>query len=1222
MRVPTFEETLKEYEATRDIPTFADTLAEEQANTPPQEPVREDIRPPQMGLVQSMAMGLEAGLGIPVSTGGATFIPGQIAEALDVTEVPVAHWMYRVYKPDISIPENRFLAGMAALPPVDIARRQFQAAKGLVTGAPGPPKKWYTFHDFTKDVVGWTGAKGFALSTLMSMTMDAVDIAAPVVGGLKAVKALKAGTQAADFLGETAQAAKKVVNIGGFITTKAGNDAFIEIAKETVERAAKRGVDITKQDNISNLAKQAVGRWRKQYPNLPSAQNPEALQKILHREALQEQKLPVPTAKQLQAQEVMRARQRVMQQFNDGSLELSEESADVASKLKRGGVPISEVKGVPPGVDITKPQLKKLQNELNAHTKRLLGASNLDEAGRPTAFKSSFEGNMVVRKGNHFTVVDTVAERDIAKNLERERSIVQAEQEARELATTTFTVPEEHMLDIQNLTSGYKRQPEATRIMVEDAVKSLYPEYDDLKIKAIATTGTPQAPIPQKMLNKKFADAFGQRGLDTPKIIATKYDHLFSIIKQPGKAARDISGLLERGITHGMDASLRRMGGSGTELADRMETTLLGGRGRAGLWSSRYKNAVQRSHLTKGQMDDAVSLIEGHDEAGNIFTFQQAQIKYGDAVANRMRRYAADHKAIMDDIHATANQVFLEAGGTELPYIENYWAHLWDWEKLSDMMGGVQETQRRIVESIAERRGITVSEATIEFNKYYRSNRQFFAPSLTEARIADMGDYRRTPDSQLDYINSAAQKIEETKQLGLNYSRANELIELITQETGDISRGNFAQAIFDRKFKREPFKLDELTSRSYLEKLKNIALVRLAFSSISNSTQSLLTGFRTSFLDTATVLRKMTFSQEFRKQMVDLAEESGALSIGGGELGKVVGPVVGAVERVSGKRANLLRALFDRSMQDFWASELGVSSDNPILRATGFNATERFNRIVAANAGKTYLDTLVQRIARGKNVKRNTRELEGLLKSADDDLTTPLINYAKRHKNVNLDAIAKNTTHQLSEVAGKAQLRAALRVAEDSQFGITGRFKLPFFWNSDWGKLLTQYKSFSFRTTQLLWREFQRHPKKMLRSAIPYVMMAYPTHFGISRLQEIIHGGEYKQDAWELVEPLFAAGIGSVFYNVLRSAGSKRGTISEAFIPPSVSVITRPVGTTAGAAFGVTSPEYAIEEAIRALGAIPGPQQAGLAVAGPVVAGAMRRERRGKRKKGTFGKFR
>jgi hypothetical protein len=115
------------------------------------------------------------------------------------------------------------------------------------------------------------------------------------------------------------------------------------------------------------------------------------------------------------------------------------------------------------------------------------------------------------------------------------------------------------------------------------------------------------------------------------------------------------------------------------------------------------------------------------------------------------------------------------------------------------------------------------------------------------------------------------------------------------------------------------------------------------------------------------------------------------------------------------------------------------------LKATGFSAIERFNRVQSANIGREHLLDVFEKAKKYPGKKEYQREL---------------LKLGFNPKQL----LAKSKPSQMDE------LMAARSVVQRSQFLVDPQ-DLPLLWSSPWGKFATQLKTFAYKQTQFVKRE-------------------------------------------------------------------------------------------------------------------------------------------------------
>jgi hypothetical protein len=299
------------------------------------------------------------------------------------------------------------------------------------------------------------------------------------------------------------------------------------------------------------------------------------------------------------------------------------------------------------------------------------------------------------------------------------------------------------------------------------------------------------------------------------------------------------------------------------------------------------------------------------------------------------------------------------------------------------------------------------AEAERVLNFFIRRSRQRRFGNLERAREVNLPFYDVNPDRVLPrYFSGAYHRLEEVKNLGLKDEVIKDLINQLRDVGGDYRN---AQLMFDRWSGREPEKLlFGAVSPKFAQGLRSFQVVtKLGLAQIPNSTQSINTAFITGLRNLAIGIQKAV-----TREGKDFALRTGAV---------LDATVEDAIQRAiggSGKWARLF------------------------LKGIGFTATERINRIIAANAGRAYALEMTRKLINNPANKFARRAL--------------------RELGLNPDLILKRGNLNFNEI-----LLAAQKVVNKSQFR-SGVLDLPLFFTSPEGKIVTQFKTFAFNQAKLI----------------------------------------------------------------------------------------------------------------------------------------------------------
>lgn len=263
--------------------------------------------------------------------------------------------------------------------------------------------------------------------------------------------------------------------------------------------------------------------------------------------------------------------------------------------------------------------------------------------------------------------------------------------------------------------------------------------------------------------------------------------------------------------------------------------------------------------------------------------------------------------------------------------------------------------------------------------------------NLEMARQTD-APYDKDPSVLLDYIKKANQRIIEVK----NYGKADEKLYKLANKTKDPAQT--AQYLDQILRKNQGSELDELSqgilSYNTITKLKPTT-------SILNLTQNLSTLLRT---DPESMFKATA-------KIITNPQEAIHNAIKAGELD----------------------ARSERILQDYAGSGNLASK---WIRFIGMEGTEKFNRIIAVNAGMDYFNKLNKQALAGN--KAALREIERLGMKVNDN-----------------------------------SIKAGRKVSQETQFA-TEPGELPYGWKTALGKILAQFKSFAYKQTGFVINQTKR----------------------------------------------------------------------------------------------------------------------------------------------------
>jgi hypothetical protein len=279
-------------------------------------------------------------------------------------------------------------------------------------------------------------------------------------------------------------------------------------------------------------------------------------------------------------------------------------------------------------------------------------------------------------------------------------------------------------------------------------------------------------------------------------------------------------------------------------------------------------------------------------------------------------------------------------------------------------------------------------------------------------------------------------------------------------------------------------------------------ITKLGTSSIANASQSVSTAIFTDIQSTAKSLAKYLSSNKNRKLMQEQASNWGVTYEGG--------------------MSELMQGLGS----DGSFTILGKSiSPSKFLQRTGFLWVERMNRVVAAHAAKDFAIRMSKELTKdpsNKVIQRSLRRMGINWKSVLGE-----------RGNLNVGQIA----------------RAARETEAKTQFQ-TGLLDIPLWWNSPEGKLVTQFKVFSYKQAQLLKTviidEARKGNMKPLLTALALMPIIGE---GVKDARSIVTLRKRNDKGLNrLAENMAAVGAGGIFSDILQQ--NKFGNIESFLVGP------------------------------------------------------------------------
>ena len=370
---------------------------------------------------------------------------------------------------------------------------------------------------------------------------------------------------------------------------------------------------------------------------------------------------------------------------------------------------------------------------------------------------------------------------------------------------------------------------------------------------------------------------------------------------------------------------------------------------------------------------------------------------------------------VRSEIYQTA-----KSSGLDIGKLENYFPHRFD-PKMFEGDNFVKAVQH-LVET---KQAATTDEAAKMLRYAQDTVRNRRHGNLEIERIVNLPGYEKTKDALLDYISSASDRISQVKNFGQNDDIAMELINRVGQEGFDASA---TKNLFDIAIGAKQY--GDLQGNISQTLRSTNALTKLGLGAITNTGQNLNTATVTGLVRTIVNVPKAAMSQEAK----DFALKTGV----------TLDTVINSLKEGAGYS--------------------GVAGK---LGAPGFNKVEKFNRTLAAVAGRDYARELAKK-GDAKTLAKMGITLKG------------------------------------NKLTPEQEIQAARNIVERTQFKVDPQ-DLPGWSSSPWGRVLTQFKSFSYNQSAFLGREIIEPALKDKNFAplLRFVGVGIPLGMGIQTIKNV-----------------------------------------------------------------------------------------------------------------------
>lgn len=432
------------------------------------------------------------------------------------------------------------------------------------------------------------------------------------------------------------------------------------------------------------------------------------------------------------------------------------------------------------------------------------------------------------------------------------------------------------------------------------------------------------------------------------------------------------------------------------------------------LRGARDTQEVYQAQLLKSL--PTVRSLRGKDFENFVDSTQGMAQPSSPKTAQAVQEWQAVHPSIRD----RAVQAGLDVGDLG----PNYYPHFVDYEKIFKDRNTYNESINHLVKTGQA----TTPEEAIKLLGHARDvsrNRRF--GNLEASRLVDLPFYDKTPNSLIGYLNGSTKRIAQTEIFGAKDEKALDLIKNIGIEGGDTeaAKNAYDVAVGAKQYGQ--------TATNVSNKLRQYqSTTRLGLGAITNASQSVNTGIVTGHLRT---MRSML--KQLNPKTRAFVEDTGVIA----------DAVINDIREQTGFTGKVLNK----------------------ITAPGFGAVEKFNRSVAATAGRDYALRLAQ-----KGDQTTLRKL-GVKGEINGTLTTA------------------------------QQIQAARRIVEKTQFKVDPQ-DLPGWASSPGGKLVAQFRTFSYNQSKFFSNEVLKPAARGNLLPLGRLLAALPTGYALYEVKRNIAG--------------------------------------------------------------------------------------------------------------------
>lgn len=481
------------------------------------------------------------------------------------------------------------------------------------------------------------------------------------------------------------------------------------------------------------------------------------------------------------------------------------------------------------------------------------------------------------------------------------------------------------------------------------------------------------------------------------------------------------------GLFQSSQRTLQRLGPEGTRIAQRIEGALNKTDVSFSHYLEKAKVFVQRRRGKYDISDDGLIRAVDAIESGQAATLRGTKLE-----------------PLIDVLEQAKKDV--AASGIEMGTLKNYFPHSWDWDSLERWIRNPSNQDK-----LAKTLGVPENQKTMLIDRTLRAIRDNKKPGvalrssidfsrelkITHKQARELGMPLAHPRAALRrYLGQVSERRAFAEAFGAENQVLDEMLDQVALKHGSAV-GEFVRSTIRQSIGlADP--AGDLTNLFGWFQSNVVVPSKLSLAVVSNMGQSVNTA--------AKVGVRNTF-----KAMRDVRRELKAFKRAGGTESDFFRQMRLMMEEIQGATEDLLTGgRGDTLFRPVSLAESGriarLNLGSFFLRATGFNAVERFNRLTAAYAGRHWLDDMVRKATDGGLSPRRMAAVRR--------------DFAKLGLSLD-DAIWRGG------LTVDEQFRAALKLSDVTQFRVRP-FDLPTFWSHPNASLFRMLKTFSFNQARFV----------------------------------------------------------------------------------------------------------------------------------------------------------